>query len=473
MKKKNIFTLLIILILTVSFTFTGCSRSNNNDVDFDGGEIDETKQYTIEFSGWGDYEEQQNYQILINQFMNENKNITVAYTPVDASSYMTNLKNRANNLPDVFYMPDTEFLQWADSGKLMNIKAGVNETELSKIWSEASEKYYYNRDTYSLGNTEGSKLYGLPKDLGPFTLVCNETLLNNLAIQKGLKAEDLVCLSADEPMDWTEFRTLLKKLDTDPNDDIYGISHYEIEAAVYSNNANFFTGDTKTEKITDNNFTDALQFIADLYLTDKVMPSPDDQASTNGYQRFKGGKAVFSFMGPWDCANFWTSVNFDYNIYPVPYGLAEGAQSIAWVGSMAYSVSAKSQSPEAAILLAKYLSFSENAQRKAYELGQQVPNIIEMANDEYINNSLELLKNNNPANRNVFVNTMDGFKDSNDNVGGKARATYYTYDSLWYTDFTDILKDLWSGKQTAQTLMQGYKSEYQEKLTDMISQYQG
>lgn len=472
--KKKIVTIMLMLVFALTLPLTACSPKGNNDKDFDD-DFDDEEQYTITFYGWGDAEEQENYQKLIAEFMKENKNIIVSYSADTSTTYMQSLQSMANNLPDVFYMPDTEFLQWADAGRLLNLSSGVNDAELSKIWPEAVDKYYYNRDNYKLGQSDGAKLYGLPKDMGPFTLVYNKTLLNSQAQKNGLSADDLKVLDPKNPMSWEQFRTLLKKLDSDPNDKIYGISHYEVEAAVYSNNADFYSEDTTTQKITDKNFTDALQFIADLYLKDKVMPSADDQVSTNGYQRFKAGGSIFSFMGPWDCASFWKLDNLDYEVVPVPYGPAEGAKSVAWVGSMAYSVSAKTKAQGAALRLAKYLSMSETAQRKAYELGQQVPNLIDMATDEYVNNTNGILTGSQlrPANRDVFVDTIDGFKNVNDKVGGKARARYYTYDSIWYQNFLDELKDLWTGKRSAETICAAYKTTFQEQLDDMLAQYRG
>lgn len=476
---------LIIATLMLAALFVGCRQTGKlGDTEYED-DFDETQTYTITFHGWGSAEEQANYQELVNQFMVENPNIVVAYTAEASSTYMTTLSGMANNLPDVFYMPDEDFLMWADSGRLLNIRSGIAQEELDKVWPEATDKYYYNRDTYELGYSEDAGLYGLPKDLGPFTLVYNKTLLQQQAQKYGVSESELSVISADEPMTWGEFRSLLTKLikAEDVAKSIYGVSHYEIQAAVYSNNADFFTEDTTTSRITETAFTDAMQFIADLYLEDKVMPSPDDQSSNDGYTRFLSGSCIFSFMGPWDCTAFWEQVNFDYDIIPVPYGpgpdrqydTADDGNSVAWVGSMAYSISAKTQAPGAALKLVEYLCMNEDAQRLAYSLGQQVPNLIDMANNEYVNNTQGVLTGAQlkPESRAVFVDTIDGYKDENDKVSGRARATYYTYDSIWYDDFMAALEPLWNGTKTAEVLMKDYNATYQASLDDMLAQYRG
>ena len=335
------------------------------------------------------------------------------------------------------------------------------------------DEYYYNPDTALLGKRDGAKLYGLPKDLGPFTLVYNEDLLNAQIAANKLNKEEIYAnlLNPKEPMTWTEFRNLLKSLVPGLGENQYGISHYEIEAAIYSNDANFFTDDAATQKITDKNFTDALQFCANLALVDGVM-TPEAKQDTDGFTRFQGGNCIFSFMGPWDCSQFWSfNIPFKTNILPVPYnGDNPNARSTAWVGSMGYCVSKKANALQtaAALRLAKYLCMNENAQRKFYELGQQVPNIMEMAKDEYVNDTRGLIAGKDPADRSVWLDTIDGFSDT-DKVGGKVRPRYYTYSSGWYAELTDYLSDqgLWKGTKTAAQICEAYSDIFQKKLTAM------
>ena len=434
---------------------------------------EEDGKVTIEFFGWGDTAEQENYQTLINLFMEENENITVVYKGESASTYMTTLKNRANRLPELFYMPDYDFLEWAANGMLKDISSYVTEEELSELWPQAVDEYYYNPATATLGQSDGAALYGLPKDLGPFTLVYNKDLLDKQIVKYELNSEEIYAyLDPTDPMTWTEFRTLLKMIDPDGGEDsIYGISHYEIEAAVYSNNANFFNDDASEQRITDPNFYEAIQFIADLTLVDHVMPTAFDQISTNGYQRFKGQGCVFSFMGPWDCAEFWKTANFSYDILPVPYnGDNPDAQSTAWVGSMGYCIDNKATAAEteAAIKLAKYLCYNENAQRKFYELGQQVPNITDMANDEYVNDTQGLLEGKDPVTRSVWVDTINGTSDT-DKIGGKVRARYYTYQSDWYTSLSEWFSStkMWDGAVTAKQACESFAETFQLALDEM------
>ena len=121
--KKKIFSVISTgVIVATAVTFTGCSSKRGTaDVTPFVDDYDPNKTYDIEFFGWGDASEQAIYKSAIKNFELLYKNIHVNYQATDAGSYMTALTGKINTLPDVFYLPDTEFLQWADSGRLMNL----------------------------------------------------------------------------------------------------------------------------------------------------------------------------------------------------------------------------------------------------------------------------------------------------------------------------------------------------------------
>lgn len=477
---KRIFGVATASVLALSL-FAACGPGGGDDDDTPvDPDAEITEQVDITFWGWGDLAEQNNYRTLVNKFMNEpgNENINVDYKGRTASAHMSALEGSMRNLPDLFMLSDYDFYAWAADNTLKDITPYVTEEELSTIWPQAVDEYYFNPDTLLLGKSEGAKLYGLPKDLGPFTLVYNEDLLEDAATAAGLDMATVrsTYLDPKKPMTWEEFRTFLKQLQPHLGANQYGITHYELEAAIYSNNANFFNDDASQQRITDKNFIDALQFAANLGIPasqggDGVM-TPADQSDVDGFTRFMGGNAIFSFMGPWDSAQFWAyDIPFRSNILPVPYnGANPDAQSTAWVGSMGYCIGKKTSGAKlaAAIRLAKYLCMNTDAQRKFYELGQQVPNIVEMARVEYVNDTQGLIDGKDPADRSVWLDTIDGFS-ATDKVGGKVRARYYTYTNGWYDDFTAYIGDqgLWTGKKTAEEICNAYKDTFQSKLDDI------
>ena len=446
--KKNKLTILTVALLT---TLVSCG----DVVSSDNGNNDGTT--TISFFGWGSAEEQSNFQTLVDQFMMDNPDIKVAYTASASDSYMTTLKNKGNQLPDVFYMPDYEFMQYADSGKLLALDSYVTEQEISSMWDLSTKMYRYDRVTFKLGT---GSLYGLPKDLGPYAICYNKDLLKSIIKDKNL---DISLPDPNVPMTWDQFIKYLQAITGEYNNkNIYGIGYYELMAAVYSNNADFFSSDGKKETISDKNFVDAVQFIADLSTKYRVAPSADEQSSQNSFQRFLNQGCVFTFMGPWDCKQFWNDLTFEFDLMPTPVGPAEGAKSTSWVGSVAYAVSAKSTKKEAAVRLAKYLACSEKSNIMNYQLGQAIPNIREYAENQYINGEGLTGRQLMPENRKLFVDIVRG----NEYIQGKNRVKYFVYDNTFIEDLEDNLNTVFQGNQTADEFIKSYANKYQKGLDE-------
>lgn len=446
--KKNKLTILTVALLT---TLVSCG----DVVSSDNGNNDGTT--TISFFGWGSAEEQSNFQALVDQFMMDNPDIKVAYTASASDSYMTTLKNKGNQLPDVFYMPDYEFMQYADSGKLLALDSYVTEQEISSMWDLSTRMYRYDRDTFKLGT---GSLYGLPKDLGPYAICYNKDLLKSIIKDKNL---DISLPDPNVPMTWDQFIKYLQAITGEYNNkNIYGIGYYELMAAVYSNNADFFSSDGKKETISNKNFVDAVQFIADLSTKYRVAPSADEQSSQNSFQRFLNQGCVFTFMGPWDCKQFWNDLTFEFDLMPTPVGPAEGAKSTSWVGSVAYAVSAKSTKKEAAVRLAKYLACSEKSNIMNYQLGQAIPNIREYAENQYINGEGLTGRQLMPENRKLFVDIVRG----NEYIQGKNRVKYFVYDNTFIEDLEDNLNTVFQGNQTADEFIKSYANKYQKGLDE-------
>ena len=446
--KKNKLTILTVALLT---TLVSCGDVVSSDNSNNDGTT------TISFFGWGSAEEQSNFQALVDQFMIDNPDIKVAYTASASDSYMTTLKNKGNQLPDVFYMPDYEFMQYADSGKLLALDSYVTEQEISSMWDLSTKMYRYDRDTFKLGT---GSLYGLPKDLGPYAICYNKDLLKSIIKDKNL---DISLPDPNIPMTWDQFIKYLQAITGDYNNkNIYGIGYYELMAAVYSNNADFFSADGKKETISDKNFVDAVQFIADLSTKYRVAPSADEQSSQNSFQRFLNQGCVFTFMGPWDCKQFWNDLTFEFDLMPTPVGPAEGAKSTSWVGSVAYAVSAKSTKKEAAVRLAKYLACSEKSNIMNYQLGQAIPNIREYAENQYINGEGLSGRQLMPENRKLFVDIVRG----NEYVQGKNRVKYFVYDNTFIEDLEDNLNTVFQGNQTADEFIKSYANKYQKGLDE-------
>ena len=473
----------------------GCSgRGGSANVDPFVDDYDPNKEYNIEFLGWGDAKEQAIYQRIINDFMTEYPNIHVTYDACSAGEYLTKLTGEINDLPDVFYLPDTEFLQWVDGGHLLNLLGengeGADLDALANVWDNAVNEYYYNPDTYTLGKSEGAGLFALPKDQGPFTLAYNIDLVQEQIEKNNLQNdEEVQALFSGEPVTWVTFRSAMKKLLVGAGENVYGIPYYELEHAVYSNNATFFDETVTTSTLTSPAMVDAVQFIGDL-CTDGITPKDGLAGNGDGADNaFYQERALMTFVGPWDFATIWEMEDFNVDIMPVPYGpgpdreynTEDDGKSTAFIGSMGYCVAAKTKergTSGASLMLAEYLCFDESAQRKFYSFGQCVPNLKDMAYNEYVPDSLGILADEghtDPESREIFIDIVDGFTDENDTIGGKPRVLYYTYLTSWRTNLEDTINQsgLYTGDTTAQAVLEGFNASFQASLDEMNEYWKG
>ena len=445
-------------------------------------DFDASKEYTINFFGWGDDQEQDIYKRIIKDFEAQYPNVHVKYDATAAGEYLPALTGKIDSLPDVFYLPDTEFLQWADSGRLLNLldAEGSLEDELSAIWENAVNEYYYNPQTYTLGKSEGAGLYALPKDQGPYTLGYNKTLMTERIAANHLQNDEEVrALLSGEPVSWAAFISAMDKLLEGTADDFYGIPYYELEHAVYSNNATFFDETVTTSTLTSPAFVDAVQFIGDLVTHGIIKPQGLGAIGEGADATFYAKKSLMTFVGPWDFATIWKNDTMNVDILPVPYGpgpdrqygTADDGKSTAFIGSMGYCIPEKTVergTAGASLRLAKYLAMNESAQRKFYAYGQCIPNLKSMA-EEYVTDSehaFSELGHTDPENRKLFIDIVDGFKNAEDRIAGKTRTLYYTYNSDWRGNLEDTinLSGLYTGAKTAQQVLEGYNATFQSEL---------
>lgn len=457
MKKRKLLPTLC--LIGASLLLASCGNET-------GGE-DDDGQTLINFFGWGSAEEQENFQIMINSFMEDNPDVKVSYEATSATNYSKLLQTKARNLPDVFYMPDYDFLQWVSAGRLLDISPYVSEEELSAIWPVAQTMFKYDADTKKLG--QGNALYGLAKDLGPYSLVYNKTAMLQIIETKGLKDESgnkLQLPSATDPMSWSEFVNYFTKFKNNEYN-AYPLGYYEPMHAVYSNNADFWSADTRTTAITTKNFKDAVQWIADLSLVHGIAPNAKEAKASNGYQRFLNKQCLVTFMGPWDQKAYWKSIDFDFDIMPTPYGPAEGAKSTSWIGSVALSCRNFSKNEEkkkeASIRLAKYLTLGEKCARLNYQLGQAMPNIMNMAKTDWINNVGLEGRETLPEHKNVWLDITTG----TDKVTYHNRAKYYLYYNSSYDDLiSDIANNVNTGLKSASDFLDEYAAQHQRSLDE-------
>ncbi len=444
--KKLISILLCALLALGAFgALAGCGGKGDYQ-----GFVDESGIAHIVFMGRDVETERVNYQRVVDSFNASQKKIKVEMQWfTDGTSYNTMLDGLGTNLPDCLMLSNAMFLRYVASGKLYDYKSRITQEELDLLYEDAYSYYCYDPATKQVGYSENAGFYGLPKDMGPVAVCYNADLLKSkVEAYNAANPSDLLDYDAitdpENPLKFSEFIEIGKKLKTVLSTGEYVCSGYDLQSAVYSNNANFFTDDTAaTQAIDSENFIGAMQFMQDMY-KEGILPAAGT-VSSGGETLFTSGSSLFYYAGPWKTKDYWAAIGFEWDLMPMLCGDAEGAVSTCYVGGMAFCVSANSAVKDYAVEFLKYVALDLNAQRSLYSNGQCIPNLVELA-DEYATNSENLLANSAPAHRSVWLDCVDGTGEKTENgetvtdkVGGRYRAEAYTYDETWYTFLTDFM----------------------------------
>ncbi len=429
------------LALAGALALTACGSGGSDDGGGSGG----GDSLTFMFRGGAD--EKAAYQAAIDKFT-EDTGVEVQMTVTDADQYATKLQAAVsgNKVPDVFYIEQANLQSYVASGVLLDITDQVEEAgvDLDNIWGYGVDSYRFDG---TLQGTPEGRLYGLPKDVGPFAFGYNKTML---------EAAGIPLPDPDVPLTFEEFRDIAKQLTVDTDGDgaldQWGTGlnvQWNLQSMVWSNGGDW-TNEDRTEVTVDTpEFAEALQYFADLTNVDGVTPSASEAATLDTYQRWMAGEIGFFPVGPWD-VSVYNDLDFEYDLIPWPAGST--GESATWVGSLGIGVSATSGNPDAAVQLATYLSADPDAQQTLVDADVQIPNLVDVAEDWAAAPDAE------PANRQEFLDIVQDY--------GRAMPASFTYGAEWYDELWVNIQPVLDGKQTAAD----YLAEVQPKMQALLDE---
>jgi multiple sugar transport system substrate-binding protein len=412
-----------------------------------GGAQSGSGDHKITFMGWGSPEEVAVFEEMIAQFEDEYPDVTVDYISVPAEDFATKLQTMiaSKQTPDVFYLQPEKVMPYADAGLIADLSEYVEDNDVfdaDNVWAKAIDMYRYDGTTPGQG-----AVYGLPKDIGPFALAYNKDLFD---------AAGITAPTADDPWTWDEFVDAARTLTSGSGaDKVYGSTPFSVESAVWSNGADWLNADHTKVTVTDPKFVEALQWVADLNLVEHVVPSPEEQSALGDYQRFVEGKVAMMGIGPWNQGGLWNDAAFTWDIMPWPVSPTTGEEAI-WYGGIGFAVSNSSDDKEDASNLAAFLAFNEDAQRTNIEKGQAIPNLIDMAQNEYLTSDKA------PANKAEFIRIIEDY--------GRRATQTYTFNSDWFGLFNANVASVWTGEMTAEEYTASIEGEMQDLLDKGIAE---
>ncbi|MCH5158109.1 MAG: extracellular solute-binding protein [Clostridiales bacterium] len=191
--KALIAALCCVCVTPLGISLVGCTEDVGDDLVIDDdGEIKQkpgAKESQVKFWINGDENEIAVFRKLVDEYNAENKGkVYVDMVQRPAESYDSTIAQSLaqGNAPDVFYVGDSGYKQYAELGYLYDITDLVERSTVYKVedmWDNVVTRYKYNINTYESGDVPGARYYGVPKDLGPTVIFYNETYFTGAGIK--------------------------------------------------------------------------------------------------------------------------------------------------------------------------------------------------------------------------------------------------------------------------------------------------
>lgn len=431
MKKRLLACALAVLMLVSCMTLAGA---------------EETKKIT--FMGWGSDSEIAAFNVMIDAYEAAYPGVEVEYIVVADNEFDTKLQAMigAGECPDVFYCNIDNMMKYAATGNLLSLTEYVENNEIfepENVWACLNGLYRFDGENQGSGD-----VYALPKDVSAFPIFYNVDLF---------KAAGVTPPTKEDPWDWNEFLDAAKKLTSGEGDaKIYGTGAYSLESAIWSNGGEWVDQETLTKvMITEPAFTDALQWCADLMLVHGVAPTPAESTALSDYDRFKQGKLAMVGAGTWSLADFWANCDFEWDVMNWPVSPNTGKTEI-WFGSAGLAVSATTENALEACNLAAYLAFNRDSQRTAYQMGQAIPMLKDMAYGEYSEHESK------PASKEVFFDILENH--------ARLATQSRTFNQEWFAEFNSNTAAVFKGEMTAVEYCESIAETVQQLLDESIEQ---
>ncbi|MGP9537144.1 ABC transporter substrate-binding protein [Brachybacterium sp. AOP43-C2-M15] len=393
---------------------TGCGNLQSGDPN------------TLTFMFRGSTEERDVFSRAV-QLFQDREGVQVDIISTNADQYATKLQTAilGGRTPDVFYFDATMATAYMTNGVLADITPYVESTDLpvEDIWDAGVDLYRFDGDQRGTG-----PIYGMPKDLGPFSFGYNKTLFEEMGVEPP---------DPDVPLDWDEFLDRCAQLTGDRSGngqvDTWGTSvniGAEIHAYLWSNGADWLDEDLRTVTVDTPEFIEALQYVVDLREVHEVTPSINDTEGLDGYQRWLRGQIGFFPIAPWDLTLYRT-LDFEFDLCPYPAG-ATGTPA-TFVGSLGIGVAANSATPDKAAELAMFLACDPEAQEIIVGEGQTIPNTRTHAAEWVKDTSVE------PQNKQEYIDIVEDY--------GRFVQDMLTYTPEWLNAFHTNLQPVLEGRR--------------------------
>lgn len=281
------------------------------------------------------------------------------------NTYGNNIQ--ANNMHDVFLVPDGAFGSWASTRKLENLTPYLNSSTIldtDKIYSTAMTRYQYDFTSAKPGS--GTQL-ALPKDIGPYVMYYNEDVFKQMGVE--LPPTDRIMTIDEATTMWQS----LTKYNSDNDITMYGVGGLCIEGLVWSAGGDFLN-ETRDAFPTDSKTLAGLkkgyQYMQDAYFKYQVQPPSEFTAGMDASTLFAQQRTACFIGGRYNVTSF-LNLDFKWNVCYVP-AFEENLQKNMYSGSVGYGIANTCKNKLAAWKLIEYIA-SEEGQEIMSSTGFQIP----------------------------------------------------------------------------------------------------
>jgi len=358
MKKQLIFLILVIFSLLVFNTMIMA------------------EQVTLQFMGWeASPLETESVKQGLEQFMKENLDIKVEYTPV-AGEYAAKLLTMiaGNAAPDVFFIASDSYRSFQERGVLLNLTEYFNkEMDIDEFIPLSQDKMLIDGEIYGISSCDVSPV-----------LFYNKSIFD----EAGLPYPPS---DPEKAWTWDKFLDVAKQLTVEKNGKTvqYGVSGFEISwvsafcAMVKSNDGRVFNEDYTELLLDSTEAKEALVKIKNLQAVYGVSPlviADVQQGGISATQMLQTGRLAMLVDGSWTLQQL-AQMDFPFGIGVLP----KFKKPVTIGQAHLYSAWAKTKHPDEAWELIKFLS-SRGYQTKLVREGLWLPNRMDMYEEENLAN---------------------------------------------------------------------------------------
>ncbi len=329
---KRLVCVLCLVTLAAALSFAG------------GGQEAPAEKIELRYMMW-DPQIIEKEQALAEKFHAMNPNISVTVEGIAYGQFWEKMQAMAaaKTLPDVFWMAVDRVKENYKMGALL---------DLDKYVAKLNKGDYFD-SVFGVVRAPGPSghMYAFPYAW----VVCISFYNMRLFDEAGLAYPA-------EKWTWNDMRELALKLTKDTNADGaadqwgYWVKgrYTQTWSWVYNNGAQMVSDDFKTCLLDQGKAKDAMRFLADLVVKDKVSPTP---AQTKGVsEMFATGKIGMVTEGSWRIDTYRSNLKDKFGITYLPLGPGAGSKYVSFGWPDSYSISAYTKSPDAAWAWTEYMA---------------------------------------------------------------------------------------------------------------------